>query len=289
MHRTTGSRRWLPVAAAAAAVVVIALVAATYLTPRPRTNVGSQPTAPTTTAPVRTAPPTVVVPTANVPDVGTIQGLVPLNQAVNGMVAASANAAPMTLGADELLYQRSDWYEVDPGPGTPEGGRIDLTWYDPEGFAILRMIRNGHDVGNAPSGELGFSHPTPAWLAQVSTDPVQLYAVFAAMNANTKNGGDRYVSKEIIQVFRAYGPMLPPGLRAALFRVLGMVQGEEVRQVTVDGHTYYGFMDTSSARPEFAGYLLCDPATGQAVGIRYRTGDIELWHFAAVDSVDEMP
>jgi hypothetical protein len=288
-------QRWrgLSVAATAAAVVVAIAVVAVLLRPTPRATVqAGAPPAPTTPTGKATAPtPTTgaPIPTANVPDHGAILGPVSLSQAVAAMVAASATAVPPTIPQGQMLYHRTDWYELDPSPETPPGGRVDLDWWDPTTSTIARMVRFGKDFGSAAvSPPPGATTATAAGLAQVPTDPSQLYNLLVVRNANTKNGGTHYVTKEVFELFRFYGPLIPPTLRAALFRVLGMANGETVNQITVDGRTYDGFRDIS-ASPDVAGYLLCDPATGQAVGERYQDGGIELWHYAVVASTDEIP
>ncbi len=101
------------------------------------------------------------------------------------------------------------------------------------------------------------------------------------MNAGTKNGGDHYVTKEVFQAFGTYGALLTPSLRAAYYRVLGQVDHESAVQLSLNGHTYYGLRDIATDASDF--YLLCDPATGQAVGELWGPDLIDLWHFAVVD------
>jgi hypothetical protein len=294
--RLAPGRRWLPVAAVAAVVVVIALLANVVLRPAPAPPTSLQvggspapkttpPKTPPTTAPART------MPTAHVPDHGTVLGPVPLRQAIDAMVAASANAPAWPVAPGQLLYHRTDWYEVDTAPGAPPGGRVDIDWYDPNSMSLRRMIRTAigmDEAGSVPAGGPSFEKPSVAWLAQVTTDPTALYRIFADLNAGTKLGGDHYVTEEVFTVFERFGPLLSPKLRAALFRVVGMVNGVTANQTTVDGRPYYGILDVAS-QPNSNAFLLCDPATGQVVGERYAYGSIQLWSYAVVNSTDEMP
>lgn len=284
-HR--GWHNWVAVPAAAATVVAVTLVATLAL--RPGTDHGAQVGGPPSTEAVPSATATrgPTAPPGNViTDLGRIEGRIPLAEAVRAMVDASNGAEQLTVGPGQLLYMRTD-----------RGERLDGTlvtsvhemWIDPDGMVPVRSVIDGRDMGVGPPMTTGpnLENPNPRWLARLTTDPDALYAKFAAINAGVKLGGAHYVPKQVSYAFRTYGPLLSPRLRAAFFKVLGKVPGGMAHRIVLSGHTYYGFVDiTAGAQWEM--HLLCDPETGQVVGERYGTSDqIELWHYAVVNGVDE--
>src|SRR4029079_7457135 len=173
-------------------------------------------------------------------------------------------ASPAT--ADQFLYTRVDAFDRDGGKWVP---RTQDFW------TPLSVKKPSVD------------HPTPAYLASLPRDPARLYDKFAAVNSGVKLGGAHYVTKELFGSLLQVGPILKPDLRAAYYKVLGQTPGETAVTVQLNGHTYYGFRDLAPAVGDF--YLLCDPATGLAVGEVYDTTLIELWTVAVVDAEGDMP
>ena len=98
-----------------------------------------------------------------------------------------------------------------------------------------------------------------------------------------KNAGSHYVTKQLFYAFGFYGSMLQPELRAAFYRVLSRVSGESAVEVSMNGHTYYGFRDLATNAGAL--YLLADPSTGEAVGELLGPNQVELWT-AAVATTD---
>jgi hypothetical protein len=274
--RLSRRREWLAVATVAAAVVALAVTATAVLRPGPgpATQVGG--TAP---SPVPTAAPSVPTDKQGDPwstpapgtEAPTIKGTlkirpVSLAKAIDAMSKAAKNSPAVTAASGQFLYTRIDAFDRAAGKWVP---RTQDLW------TALSVKKPSVD------------HPTPAYLASLTRDPARLYDKFAAINAGVKLGGERYVTKELFGALRQYGPIMKPDLRAAYYKVPGLVAGETAVTIQLNGHTYYGFRDMAAPVGNF--YLLCDPATGLAVGEVYDTTLIELWTVAVVDADGDMP
>lgn len=272
--RLSRRREWLAVGTVAAAVAALALTASVVLRPgpgsSPTTEVGgTAPTAaPSVPADKQGDPWSTPTPDADTP---TVKGTpkvrpVSLAAAVDAMSRAAKRnpAAPAT--ADQFLYTRVDAFDRQGGTWVP---RVQDFW------TALSVKK--------PS----MAYPTPAYLASLTRDPARLYDKFAAINAGVKLGGAHYVTKELFRSLIQYGPILKPDLRAAYYKVLARTPGETAVTVQLNGHTYYGFRDLAPSVGDF--YLLCDPATGLAVGELYDMTLIELWTVAVVDADGEVP
>jgi hypothetical protein len=191
---------------------------------------------------------------------------VSLATAVDAMSKAAKRAPATAATADQFLYTRVDAFDREGGTWVP---RVQDFW------TALSVKK--------PS----VAYPTPAYLASLTRDPAKLYDKFAAVNAGVKLGGEHYVTKELFRAALQYQTILKPDLRAAYYKMLGITPGETAVTVQLDGHTYYGFRDLAPAVGDF--YLLCDPATGLAVGELYDTTLIELWTVAVVDAEGAAP
>jgi hypothetical protein len=201
----------------------------------------------------------------------TIKGMpkirpVSLATAVDAMSQAAKHTPASAATADQFLYSRVDAFDREGGTWMP---RMHEFW------TALSVKKPSVD------------HPTPSYLASLTRDPAKLYDKFAAINAGVKLGGEHYVTKELFWSLNQYGAILKPDLRAAYYQVLGITPGETAVTVQLDGHTYYGFRDLAANGGNF--YLLCDPATGLAVGELYDTTLIELWTVAVVDAEGDAP
>ena len=127
-------------------------------------------------------------------------------------------------------------------------------------------------------------------VATLTTDPDELYAEFAALNAGGKLGGDHYVLKELSDFLMRTDLLLPPAQRAALYAVLTRIDGLTATEVVVQGRTLYGIHQADLMD------LLLDPATGRSVGLWWNDGNvampscgIELWSGSVVNGVGVRP
>ena len=175
--------------------------------------------------------------------------------------------------------------------------RLNEQWLDPNGLRALNIVLDGQDLSSPdpwdgsrytppPPGPPSLTAPTPQWLAELTTDPVELYQMFAALNGGGQRG-ESYIVKELSYFMRLGDPLLPPALRAALFGVLGQIDGLVATEVDVSGWRLYGLH-----QPDDPIELLVDPATGRAVGQRWTdnftgTASIEMMYFTVVDGVGQ--
>ena len=158
-------------------------------------------------------------------------------------------------------------------------------WLAATDLRIARIAVDGHDMStdNSPPGAPSLQYPSIEFLNGLSTDDSTLYTMFRDLNAGVKLGGARYVTKEVFYALRTYGPLLPPATRAAFFRVLTHVSGETAAEFQVAGGTYLGFHDIAGSGAD----LLVDPTTGQVVGERYGTDQLDLCRYAVVGALGQ--
>jgi hypothetical protein len=116
----------------------------------------------------------------------------------------------------------------------------------------------------------GLANPTPAYLASLPTDPGRLLAILRDSVGEDGPNGDRQVFKAGTALATAADALLPPGLRAALYRALAEVPGVERIPGQADlagrpgvaiAHTYDG------RRTE----IVIDPVTSRTLGYRMVT------------------
>jgi len=296
--RTRSGRRlrWVvvPVGVAVAAVL---LAMSVLLQSRPSLgpNIGAPSTQPSTEPSITFSPspePSVRVTTA-----GTIGAALPVGQVIDELVARSASVEPISLTDGQLLYVRIEAADV-----TPSGTvitRLNEQWLDPNGLRALKIILDGRDLSEPdprdgstfsppPPGVPSLNEPNPQWLADLTTDPAELYDMFAAINAGGRLGGEAYVLKELAYLMLRSDPLLPPAQRAALFGVLGLIDGLTATELDVAGWRLYRLQQPDG--PLSPVDLLVDPATGRVVGQRWSdivtgTESIELLYFTVVNEV----
>ncbi|HTJ37603.1 MAG TPA: hypothetical protein VL738_30600 [Dactylosporangium sp.] len=219
------ARRWVP-AITAAVVLVVALGVAGYLR-RPAPEPAG-------------APPVVDVAAA-----------------FDRLATAASETLPVTIGADQVLFVRSDGvmsdFEHDPPIKTHY--RYDL-WADPQGMRPLRVRRyeqrldvpvldlREHQLPPRP-GRPGsdFAVATPAMIAALPTDPAAMWT--ALTNGTAVSRGDWSVEQGVWDGMREFLPtadsLLPPAVRTALYRALAGIPGLTATRIEIGSRAVVSF------------------------------------------------
>jgi hypothetical protein len=230
-----------------------------------------------------------------VTEFGSVGSAVPVQQVIDELAARSASVVPVTIADGELLYVRIE--AADVRSNATVRTRLNEQWLDPNGLRVLNIVLNGQDMSSPdprdgsvytppPPGPPSVTAPSPQWLSELTTDPDQLFDMFAAINGGGARG-ETYVLKEFSYFMRFADPLLPPAQRAALFGVLDKIDGLQASEVDVAGWRLY-----SLHRADDPIEILVDPATGRVIGQRWTddltgTHSIELLYFTVVDAVGQ--
>jgi hypothetical protein len=190
-------------------------------------------------------------------------------------------------------------------------------WVDPQGMILLKtVLRTGNPLtvqpgppslaaeietarsdlaANGPS----FTHPTPAWLDSLETDPGALIQDMRKMaDPNSPWSDDHQVFTYLAFAFWHFADaVVPTQARVALLQAMRNLTGLTSSTVTVDGRTMVAIRQTeddpTAPGTYYASELLFDPATGHCLGNRdidVPTGQATyqlLWKPSIVDSVDQ--
>jgi hypothetical protein len=218
--------------------------------------------------------------------------------------------APVAIGARQYVYTRSRTQVAD-------GIERHETWAEPQGMITvrIRIVRPNGEAENFPSGNPRDSTlreaahdraelrgrgpslrlPTPRWLAGLPTDGAALLRYFRDRNpADPKRTQDQRVFEEIQRFLRYASPIMPPRLRAGLYRALALMPGV-VRvpgQVDLAGRRGIGVgYDDLTIRNE----IILDPRTFAVIGqreVEITTGEVvglSTVDFAIVDEAGRKP
>ena len=248
VRRRPTARRWVP-ALAAALILLVVLGAVSYL----RRPVAEQ----------AASPPTIDV-----------------APAFDALAAAAAGQDPVTLGRGQVLYVRTDGVTADfeHSPAFKFHYRYEA-WEDPEGMVPLRARRYETrmdipvlDMRQAELARGQIARPgtdlataTPAWIAQLPTDPVAMRATLGSASASVR--GDWSVDQGVWEAMRQFlptaDPLLPPAVRTALYRALAGLSGLTAVRIEIAGRPV-----VSLRRVERTSVveLLFDERTGRFLG-----------------------
>ncbi|MFI5907981.1 hypothetical protein [Dactylosporangium sp. NPDC051541] len=249
-------RRWAaPVAAAAVALAVVAGVAVA-LNPGPAGN----------------RPAVVASGTA------TLGRPVRVADAFAELERAAARTGAATAGPTDLLHiHRESTRPVSPVP--PSVYVPSDSWYEVQG--MIEVWPGSTGVSSSSSGGPGriaveraefaahgpsVYQPSPEWLAGLPSDPDEL-ALELRLNEDSKLDPVTARWGRLTHLLAWTDPLLPPGVRVALLRLLARTGAEVVAQeVTVGGRRMLGLRSADSAFPVLT---LFDPATAHVVGDIY--------------------
>jgi len=160
---------------------------------------------------------------------------------------------------------------LDAHPLTPADGE-KLARY---GTDYTKVTTSTYEPGSHPKlaetpSPPGSGNPTPAYLASLPTDPGALLAVLRDEVDVAGPDGDRQVFKAGAALATAADALLPPRLRAALYRALAAVPGVERIPGRVDlaGRPGVAIAHTSNGKRT---EIVIDPATSRTLGYRVVT------------------
>jgi hypothetical protein len=290
-HRARAVRRRRRLLGAAAPATALAAAAAVMAT-----------TLPAADPPVQGGPPGLST-GAGAPDaVPDSAAAVVLRLAANHVEAT----APTSIGAGHFVYTRTR-SKVTGGVDRHE------TWAEPQGMITVRIDikRSNGTVEHYPNGspkdgllreaarnratlrQQGPSEllPTPDWLASLPTDGATLLRHFRDRNpADPKRTQDQLVFIAIQDFLLYAGPIMPPGLRAGLYRALALMPGVSrvPGQVDLAGRRGIGIgHDDLTTRNE----IILDPQTFSVIGqrvVRLGGGRVLQWSTVDYAIVDEL-
>lgn len=254
--RQLTARRWVP-ALAAALILVVVLGTYSHL----RRPVAEQ----------AASPPTVDVAAA-----------------FHALAAAAAGQKPVALGPGQVLYVRTDgvFADFDHSPASKFHYRHEA-WTNPDGMVPLRTrlyekrmdvpVRDLHqdELAAAQVDRPGtdLTTATPAWIAQLPTDPVAMRATLITASAFVR--GDWSADQGVWEAMREFlptaDPLLPPAVRTALYRALAGISRLTAVQIEIAGRPVVSFRRVERTS---VSELLFDERTGRFLG--EGTGDVAL-------------
>jgi hypothetical protein len=189
---------------------------------------------------------------------------------------AAAGTKPVAAEAGDQLHRRDVMLVPGPGPEHRLIPQVHDTWYDLQGLIAVRELSDGNPVDAGPKGESqtdldradfaakgpGVTHPTPAWLAGLSDDPVVLLhqlGLDPPMDAEATQAL-WYACSSLMTLV---DPLLRAGVRVALLQVLERVADLTATDVTVGGQRMIGLELRTFPTAEL---LLFDPRTAHLTG-----------------------
>ncbi len=217
-------------------------------------------------------------------------------QPVNSAGDLAANVSDFPVGPGQFFYVRTVRKQAASAHGS-DGELLQELWvpYDQQGdwfqrrSAVTGQVQGGPDPDanggveelTAAGGELDgpTEYPwvaTPAAIADLPTDPAELYAL---LDADGERGGHGVTEPTAVAAAKLVnllahpsGAILPADVRAAAYRTLGYLPGLIVTEgvLTHDGRSAVALgVDATAEGGGYRGEVLVDPATGQIVGSRY--------------------
>lgn len=194
-----------------------------------------------------------------------------------------APAAAVTPG--QLVFVKIDgWAARYTGDKVAEmQPQTRLIWHDPNGMNAVEItdgktsMMRGQERGTAQpvTADIpSFSFPTPQWLAALPADADQLAKLLTDTVHDTKWSTPHEVWSMMSGFYTSSDLLLPPAVRAALFRSYAKLDGLTATEMTIGGLRYIGLRHVEQ---QSADEVLFDPSTGRAVGKRsLYGGDLEL-------------
>lgn len=255
-------RRWLIPVTAALAIGAIALTATLWL----RGGTGSE------FQPAQSSTP------------------VDVHQVLTQLAAASAQAGPAEVPtADQVVHTRIDGWaaSLSPNGGGQMEQQIREIWFDPQGMVALQITDGQNSFMDGPKADKegniaqgraflatngpSFYCATPAWLAQLPSDPDELLALLQ-QTVQTNKWSQAHNIWNMMYSFVMNGDiLLSPASRAALFQAYAHLDGLSAESVVIGGETFIGLRHNENGS---ADEILFDPATGRAAGIRSLYADL---------------
>ncbi|WP_433210620.1 hypothetical protein ACQP00_48430 [Dactylosporangium sp. CS-047395] len=273
-------RQWLlaPIGAAAALAVVLGAAAAL----EPGNNEQGQAPAEKPSAQATTA--------AKEPDLPVTKGIrAPVNAKVSSdggathakavaamdrLAGAAANARPMEVGADRVLYVKT--YNLVPDAGS----YVHEVWMDPLTMVPLRIRRTDggqqlddtstqEEIDKAAAEPSNLYRPDVAYLRHLPTDPGQLIAAWRqwAQGQYPGRSADGMIWKDTFELMNYSEPFWTADERATIYQALAKMPDVKATGATIDGRPYD--MVCMDREPDGGGTVDCtlfDTATGRYAG-----------------------